>query len=202
MQDWNEIKAWRMETRQGLLAARQTLSAQAREAFAQVMTRLLTETLVLRADDCVGFYWPIRGEIDLRGAVTALCKQQARAALPEVTGRDDPLRFRPWTLDCALRLGTWDIPIPDTPEIVQPTVLLIPCVAVDQHGYRLGYGGGFYDRTLQRARPRPLSIGISLASAILPTIHPQPHDIALDAVLTEHGWHRPPPAGEQRFRPA
>jgi hypothetical protein len=85
---------------------------------------------------------------------------------------------------------------------VQPTVLLIPCVAVDAHGYRLGYGGGFYDRTLQRARPRPLSIGISLASAILPTIHPQPHDIALDAVLTEHGWHRPLPAGDPRCRPA
>ena len=202
MQDWTEIKHWRTQTRKELLAARQALSAQIRESVAEVMSRLLTETLALRADDCIGFYWAIRGEIDLRSAVTALCKQQASAALPEVTGRDEPLRFRPWTADCALRPGTWDIPIPDTPEIVQPTVLLIPCVAVDAHGYRLGYGGGFYDRTLLRARPRPLSIGISLASAILPTIHPQPHDIALDAVLTEHGWHLPLPAGEPRFRPA
>src|SRR5690606_21931832 len=83
--------------------------------------------------------------------------------------------------------GIWNIPIPAEREPVRPTALLVPVVGFDAAGYRLGYGGGYYDRTLALLEPRPLTIGVGYAGARLDTIHPQPHDIPLDAIVTEAG---------------
>ena len=193
MQDWDEIKIWRVNTRRALLDARAARSPAQQADAARVIGEALLHALTLQPGDWLGFYWPIRGEIDLRKSVTALVGRGAHAALPEVIARDAPLVFRPWQADCAMRNGTWDIPVPDTTACVTPTIVLIPCVAVDAEGYRLGYGGGFYDRTLAATSPRPLAIGIVLDEAVLPSIYPQAHDIPLDAVLCDQGWRKPLP---------
>ena len=194
MQERDEIREWRALTRRGLLELRAKQSATQQVEAARAIGDALLRALAPQASDWLGFYWPIRGEIDLRAAVEGLIARGARAALPEVTARDAPLTFRPWHPDCAMRRGVWDIPVPDTAVSITPTLLLIPCVAADQQGYRLGYGGGFYDRTLAALSPRPLTIGIVLHEALLPSIHPQEHDIPLDAVLSERAWVRPLPS--------
>ena len=91
----------------------------------------------------------------------------------------------------AMRPGIWSIPVPTAAEPVEPDCLLVPLVGFDDAGYRLGYGGGYYDRTLASMRHRPLALGIGYAFQHLPTIHPQPFDQLMDAILTEGGirWH-------------
>jgi hypothetical protein len=88
--------------------------------------------------------------------------------------------------------GIWNIPIPDKREVVQPTALIVPLIGFDEAGYRLGYGGGYYDRTLAVMNPRPFTVGVGFELGRLRTIHPQPHDIPLDVIITE--------AGVSRFR--
>jgi 5-formyltetrahydrofolate cyclo-ligase len=84
----------------------------------------------------------------------------------------------------AMKKGLWNIPIPPERDVVAPSLLVVPLVGFDRGRYRLGYGGGFYDRTLAAAQPRPRTIGIALADAELPTIYPQPHDIPMDVIVT------------------
>ena len=86
-----------------------------------------------------------------------------------------------------MQTGIWNIPIPKQRQPLQPTVLLIPLVGFDTKGYRLGYGGGYYDRTLEQLTPIPLKIGIGFEMARIPTIHPQAHDIPMDLIVTEAG---------------
>ncbi|MCQ0972073.1 5-formyltetrahydrofolate cyclo-ligase [Paracoccus sp. TK19116] len=111
-----------------------------------------------------------------------------RVALPLVEVKQAPLVFRRWTPETRMVRGDWNIPVPppDAP-IVTPDVALAPLVGWDREGYRLGYGGGYFDRTLAALAPRPFLIGIGLQAAELTTIYPQPHDIRLNAVLTEDG---------------
>jgi 5-formyltetrahydrofolate cyclo-ligase len=87
-----------------------------------------------------------------------------------------------------MQRGIWAIPIPADRLPVQPTVLLVPLLGFDERGYRLGYGGGYFDRTLAVARPRPLTIGVGYELGRLPTIYPQPHDIPMDAIVTDAGF--------------
>ena len=132
----------------------------------------------------IGFYWPIKGEFDLRGLVAELIAQGWQAALPVVVKKDSPLIFCHWTPDMKLVPGVWNIPVPQEPVIVTPSVLLVPLVGFDKGNYRLGHGGGYYDRTLAGFNNRPLTIGIGLESCRLDTIYPQWHDIALDRIVT------------------
>lgn len=134
----------------------------------------------------IGFYWPIKGEPDLRGFVRELLEDGAEAALPVVVVRNAPLEFWYWDASTKLtRQNVWGIPIPAERVLIHPAVLLAPCVGYDEAGYRLGYGGGYYDRTLASLEPRPFVIGVSLESGRLRTIHPQPHDIPMDMIVTE-----------------
>jgi len=99
-----------------------------------------------------------------------------------------PLVFRRWTPETRMVRGDWNIPVPpQEAEVVKPDVTLAPLVGWDRSGYRLGYGGGYFDRTLAHLSPRPFAIGIGLQAAQLATIYPQPHDIQLDAIVTEEG---------------
>lgn len=97
-----------------------------------------------------------------------------------------------------MRPGVYDIPVPDGTEIVVPEVAIVPMVGFDERGYRLGYGGGYFDRTLAAIKPRPLAIGVSYEVLRLATIHPQPHDLPMDFVVTEAGIYR---AGAQGLTP-
>src|SRR5262249_39242937 len=138
----------------------------------------------------VGFYWPIQGEIDLRRLIADLIALGAEACLPVVVEKQRPLEFWAWRPGMKLKRGTWNISIPIERRLIRPTALLAPLVGFDAAGYRLGYGSGYYDRTLSTMEPKPLTIGIGYEFGRLGTIYPQPHDVPLDAIVTEAGWTR------------
>lgn len=134
----------------------------------------------------LGFYWPYRGETDLRATVAEwLAAPGHAAALPVI--EDGRMRFRCWAPDSLMAEGTYGIAIPAQGDWLHPEVLLVPCVGFDAAAYRLGYGGGWYDRTLATLTPRPLAVGVALEATRLASIEPEPHDIPLDSVITEAG---------------
>jgi 5-formyltetrahydrofolate cyclo-ligase len=122
---------------------------------------------------CIGFYWPFQGEIDLRPLIQSFLPVGARAALPVVVEKGKPLEFWLWHPKMKLERGIWNIPIPCERNPVQPTILLVPLVGFDAKGYRLGHGGGYYDRTLSSLAKKPLCIGVGYELGRLKTIHPQ-----------------------------
>lgn len=163
------------------------LPAAARRAHATAVSATLRQLLAELPADTIGFYWPFKGEFDPRPLVHDLHAVGRRLALPVVVGKTEPLIFRPWWPDAPMTQGVWNIPIPAGGDPVQPSLLLVPMVGFDGRHYRLGYGGGFYDRTLAAMPERPTTIGISHAVCALETLYPQPHDIPMDHVVTEDG---------------
>lgn len=134
--------------------------------------------------DCLGVYWPIRSEPDLRPTYDELTRLGVQLALPVVEDKDAPLRFAAWMPGDAVVRDMMGVSIPAPPQrIVQPQALLIPCVGFTPDRLRLGYGGGFYDRTLA-ASPRPVAIGIAYSSAQT-CFERAPHDAELDLIITE-----------------
>ena len=188
MQSWSDIRAWRRHTREQLLARRQALTAAERERVRERVTAHLLNVAPAWPLACVGYYWPFKGEIDLHGLMGSLIERGATAALPVVVEKNAPMIFRAWAPGAPLARGIWDIPIPADGPPVLPTVLLVPLLGFDGQGYRLGYGGGYYDRTLASLAVKPLTIGVGYADCRLDTIHPQPHDIPMDSLLTDEGW--------------
>lgn len=192
MESWTEIRAWRRDTRAALIEKRLALRRDARHAARDRVAAGLRRHVPELEQAVIGFYWPFRGEIDLRGVVAEMMALGATAALPVVVEKGQPLEFREWHPGIALERGVWDIPVPVPRRVVQPTVLLVALLGFDGAGYRLGYGGGYYDRTLAAMPARPLTVGVGHELGRLATIHPRPHDVPLDAILTEAGiaWHR------------
>ncbi|WP_417470200.1 5-formyltetrahydrofolate cyclo-ligase [Maricaulis sp.] len=186
-----EVTRWRTAERARLLGERAALSVAARKAAAAAITPRLDQLLARRLDRLDGLtvsaWWPIRAELDLRDWLAGLTAHGARAALPVVTTRHAPLEFREWTPQTPMTRGFWNIPVPAAAPALIPDIVLAPLVGWDGAGYRLGYGGGYFDRTLAALTPRPLVIGIGLEAARLVTIFPQPHDIAMQAIITETG---------------
>ena len=135
----------------------------------------------------LAFYWPTRGEPDVTAAVTTwLAEDPARSvALPVVAG--PVLEFAPWHPRTPMKPGEFGIQVPDTTSRIKPQLLIIPCVGIDAKRYRLGYGAGFYDRTLARFSVRPSTVGIAFDCGRTPSIDPQSHDIPLDLGITESG---------------
>jgi 5-formyltetrahydrofolate cyclo-ligase len=133
---------------------------------------------------CLGVYWPIRGEPDLQTMYAELAKRGVQLALPVVTNANAPLQFARWAPGDALVPGPLKVPVPPQPQtFVFPEAVLIPCVGFNRQCFRLGYGGGLYDRTLALT-PRPLAIGVAYSCG-LATFVAAPHDIALDTIVTE-----------------
>ena len=142
----------------------------------------------------LAFCAPVRGEFDARPLASLLLDRGWQAAMPIVVESDAPMRFRRWTPSSTMGVDRYGIPIPlDGPDLV-PDVVLLPLLAFDAQGFRLGYGGGYFDRTLAVLVPRPLAIGIGFELGRVADIRPQTHDIPLAAVVTE--------AGILRFTPA
>jgi 5,10-methenyltetrahydrofolate synthetase len=169
--------------REQLLAARAALPDRAERE--RELCRHVADWL-LRADvRALAFFWPIRGEPDLRPVVADWLAGAERrvAALPVVAG--DTLAFHAWTHDAPMRAAEFGIPVPARGRPVQPDCLLIPCVGFDARRYRLGYGGGYYDRTLANTVPWPLCVGVAFEVGRVGSIEPMAHDIALDAVITD-----------------
>ena len=187
MKDWNEIKAWRKARREELIARRAAFGADERQRWNQRITALLEDIVPVAAGTVIGFCWPFKGEIDARFAVRHWRERGARAALPEVVAKAAPLQFREWWPGAPMKPGVYDIPVPDGTQVLAPDIAIVPMNGFDRQGYRLGYGGGYFDRTLAALERRVLAIGVSYEALRLPTIYPQPHDIPMDFVVTEAG---------------
>ena len=190
-----DVARWRKAERARLLAERAALSVSARQDAAERITPRLDDLIRARFGQIEGLtisgWWPIKAELNLRHWLADLVGQGATVALPVVLTPAAPLVFRPWTPDCHMVQGFWKIPIPaEGPEVI-PDVTLAPLVGWDAAGFRLGYGGGYFDRTLAALAPRPYAIGVGLQAARVQTIFPQPHDIAMDAIVTEAGLRHP-----------
>jgi 5-formyltetrahydrofolate cyclo-ligase len=189
-----DVARWRKAERQRLIAARLALPPTEREEHARQIARDL-DRLVPRAHDAiVSLYWPFRGEPDLRSWMAAACAAGMGVALPVVVAKGQPLVFREWTPGARLEHGVWNIPYPANGAVVTPTVVIAPLVGFDLAGYRLGYGGGFFDRTLAAMEPKPLIVGVGHPVQKIPTIYPQPHDIPMNWIVT--GLSEPLRAGE------
>ena len=172
------------QLRRQLLAARRALDAETRALAAIAIGLKLQRWCATHQTKQLGVYWPIAAEPDLRASFAVLQQQGVQLALPIVTGRDAPLQFARWVPGQAMRRDEFGVQVPAEPELVPlPGVLLIPCVGFNAQRFRLGYGGGFYDRTLA-CTPRPATLGIAYG-CLQAEFTADAHDIALDQILTE-----------------
>lgn len=187
MKNWQE---WRKQQRAKLMARREAVAAEDHRRWSAAITTLLEQGFPQLRKSIVGFCWPYRSEYDLRPAMNFLHGHGATLALPEVQENDAPLCFHRWWPEAPMRAGAYSIPVPDNTETVTVGAIIMPMLGFDQQGYRLGYGGGYFDRTLAAISPRPLTIGVAFEILRLNSIHPQPHDIAMDFIVTEAGIYR------------
>ena len=190
-----DLKLWRKSQRERLVAARVALAPDIVESYRRRIDASLVRAFPGLARRCVAFCWPIRNEYDARHLARSLRDQGAVTALPVVIAAKQPLAFREWHPGVELAKGAMDIPYPAASREVVPEAALVPMNGWDAGGYRLGYGAGFFDRTLASLPKKPVTIGISYEMAHLDTIHPQPWDIPMDYVVTERGVYRRDPEG-------
>ena len=184
---WDEIKAWRKAERAAMVERRAAVPEHERRQWNERITEHLLAAVEPPAESVVGFCWPYKGEFDARFAVRRWREHGAVGALPEVVDRKGPLQFSKWWPGAPMRPGVYDIPVPDGTEVLAPDFAIVPMNAFDEQGYRLGYGGGYFDRTLAAAERRMVAVGVSYEMLRLPTIYPQSHDIPMDFVVTEAG---------------
>ena len=160
-----------------------------------LLQRVMRIWLVNRPDTVIGAYWPIKGEFDPLPALHRWKEdgelldepQLRRIGLPVVDKMHKTLKFHAWYPGCPMEEDAYGIPKPKDTEVIVPTLLFVPCVGYGPGGYRLGYGGGFYDRTLASLQPRPFTVGLGFTDAFLDELEPEPHDIPLDAILNDNG---------------
>ena len=182
------VMRWRKAERERLIAARMAMDAAERRGLAAAIAKRLDAALGDIAGRIVSTYWPFRGEPDLRPWMEAVAVRGGRCALPIVVEKGAPLIFRTWRHGETLARGVWNIPIPEAGVEVTPDVVISPVVGFDRDAFRLGYGGGFFDRTLAGLAAkgfRPLVVGVGYGLAEIPTIHPLPHDIPMSGIVTE-----------------
>ena len=205
----------KLSTRKALVQSR--LDMPDRLARADLLQRVMRIWLVGSPHEVIGAYWPIKGEFDPLPALyrwqedavlspefqeNTPSAQEGRAqlatesiagrsprkiGLPVVNKLHKTLTFHAWYPGCPMEDDAYGIPKPKDTEVIVPTLLFVPCVGYGPGGYRLGYGGGFYDRTLATLAPRPVTVGLGFAHGWLPDLLPEPHDIPLDVLLNDHG---------------
>jgi len=185
-----ELRAWRRSERQRLLALRKGVPPSDRRLWERQIEQGLVAVLSERSGVCLGVYWPFQAEFDPRSLIDRLIAAGSRMALPVVVDKKGPLEYWAWRPGEPLVDGVWNIPIPQKREVVLPQALLAPLVGFDQKCYRLGYGGGYFDRTLAALEPKPLAIGVGFELSRLETIHPQQFDVPMDVIVTEAGVRR------------
>lgn len=183
-----DVTEWRKAERQRLIAERLAIKGETRRRHAGRIAETLEDAIGEPGGLVVSAYWPFRGEPDLRGFMERMTSRGARCALPVVIEKGRPLVFRAWAPGDALERGVWNIPVPAAgEEEVVADVVIAPVVGFDGGCFRLGYGGGFFDRTLAAMPRKPRVFGVGYAPAAIRTIYPQPHDIPMDAIVTEEG---------------
>jgi 5-formyltetrahydrofolate cyclo-ligase len=182
-----ELKVWRRSERQRLLALRTAVPPAERRLWGAEIDAKLRALLLEQPAMTLGVYWPFQAEFDPRGLIDWIIAQGYAVALPAVVDKKGPLEYRAWRPGEALADGVWNIPIPEARDIVVPQAVLAPLVGFDRQCYRLGYGGGYFDRTLAALSPRPRAIGVGFEMSQIETIFPQSFDIPMDVIVTEVG---------------
>jgi 5-formyltetrahydrofolate cyclo-ligase len=205
----------KLSTRKALIEERLNLPDRLQRADA--LQRVMRIWLFDKPDTVIGAYWPIKGEFDPLPALyrwqedailnedsqsktSVAPESRAQLATESIAGRSPrkiglpvvnklhkTLTFHAWYPGCPMEEDAYGIPKPKDTELIVPTLLFVPCVGYGPGGFRLGYGGGFYDRTLATLQPRPVTVGLGYTHGWLPDMEPEPHDIPLDAVLNDNG---------------
>lgn len=188
--DATALKSWRRSERERLIAARLALTPTLLDSWRRRIDGYLERSFPGLARCRLAFCWPIRGEYDARHLARTLRARGALTALPVVVAPRTALIFREWHPGIELAKGALDIPYPVNSQELTPDGVLLPMNGWDAQGYRLGYGAGFFDRTLASFVRKPLTIGISYELARIPSIHPQSWDLPMDYVVTERGVYR------------
>lgn len=179
-----DLARWRKAERSRLIALRCALPAEDRAQYTAAIARKLDELISERPDEIVSAYWPIRAEPDLRSWMRAASLRGVRVALPVALELGRPMTFREWQPDSPMARGLWKIPYPAAGREVSPTTVIAPLVGFDSAFYRLGYGGGFFDRTLATLARKPMAIGVGYPQLRISTVFPQSHDIPMDWIVT------------------
>jgi 5-formyltetrahydrofolate cyclo-ligase len=189
----DDLAAAKRRCRAAACEARARAHALAGAAVGQELAEIGLDFLKLEPAIVSGFR-PFTDEVDVLPLMARLAGEGWSTALPVVAGRDKPLVFRAWAPGEPTVPGAWSIQVPpDSAPEVQPDVLLVPMLAFDRTGFRLGYGGGFYDRTLSglRAVKPVVAVGVAFAAQEFAEVPREAHDEPLDWILTEHGASRP-----------
>jgi len=176
------LAAQKAEARRAAYAARKAAFQAGQGQAAELLADFLTD----QKGRVLAGYMPMRTEID---PLPAMAAHQGPVCVPVIPGPDMPLRFREWTPGCAMEAGAFGALIPAEGAWLEPEVLIVPLLSFDRRGFRLGYGGGFYDRTLERLRARgaTLALGFAFAAQEVAVVPIEPTDQPLDAILTETG---------------
>ena len=181
---------YRQRLRRDMIARRLALSPDAHASLSARVRAHLDDAFPALNELIVGFCWPVQNEPDLRPIAAELIARGGRVTLPVVVRAGEPLAFREWWPEQVLVPDRYDIPTPADGDFLVPQALLLPVNAFDADHYRIGYGGGFFDRTLASLAPRPLAIGIGFDFQKVESIRPAAHDLPLDAMVTESGVSR------------
>ncbi len=185
--DIAQLKAWRKQLRAELIARRLAANPEERASWNEAIGNHLLRAFPNLAHGVVAFCWPHQNEFDARFLMHELRNRGALTALPIVAAPKTPLIFREWHPGVKIAKGVYDIPYPvDSPEVI-PNTVLVPMNGFDEQGHRLGYGGGYFDRTLASLKKHPCVIGVTYELARVPTIQPQSYDIPMDYIVTECG---------------
>ena len=169
-------------------ANRAALTAEERAEAAKLVTRHFFDSVNLAPTDVVAAYWRIRDELDCQPILIGLMDSDYTVVLPVVMGPDQPLDLRVWEQGASLyEAGFGTLAPSELAPRREPDVVLMPLLGFDKHGTRLGYGGGYYDRTLAAMHKTPRLVGLAFAAQELDEIPREPHDVPLDTIITEAG---------------
>ena len=171
---------------------RAALGSAARAAHAKTAAQFFADEIAIPADVAVAAYWPIRDEIDSKPVLIYLMDILRQiVALPVVVGDEQPLVFRQWESDAPLfEAGFGALAPGETSPVVVPDLIIIPLLAFDKHGTRLGYGRGYYDRTIAQMAKKPITVGYAFSAQELDEIPRGAYDQPLDYLVTENGVRR------------
>lgn len=169
-------------------AARSALSVDDRAEAASAVAALFFSRFTLQPDAVVAAYWTVRDELDCQPILAQLMARNQPVVLPAVPGPEQPLQFRVWEQGAALDQAGFGTLAPSALAPKRdPDLVIVPLLGFDKRGTRLGYGGGYYDRTLAQMKTSPQVIGLAFAAQELDHIPRDTHDVPLDAVITEAG---------------
>jgi 5,10-methenyltetrahydrofolate synthetase len=191
--DNSEQALKKMALRAALIEQRNNLPD--RRLREDLLQRVMRIWLVGRPEIVIGAYWPIKGEFDPLPALHRWKEdgelldqpQPRRIGLPVVDKESRTMTFHAWYPGCPMEEDAYGIPKPKDTEVIVPTLVFAPCVGYGPGGFRLGYGGGFYDRMLANLSPKPYSVGLGFGMGFLPELEPEAHDMPLDAILNDYG---------------